>query len=143
MKRLTILPIISFALIAVSAEANDGQSCLAQTKEFKYQKRTIFLTKCLAKAGKRENVYVETLRHKFQRCDQNAKNLALKEQAKGDYINVCLSKSDAAEKVASFRVSTKLASRTAPNSANRIYRKYKIRPTSPHKVNVGHLRKFT
>lgn len=143
MQLLNILPIISLALIAASAEANDGQSCLAQTAEFKYQERTVFLTKCLVEAGKRENVYVETLRHKFKRCDQNANNFALKEQAKGDYIYACLSKNDAAEKVASFRVSTKLASRIAPNSTNRIYRENKIRPTSSHKVNVGHLRKFT
>lgn len=115
MKRLKFLPIISFALLAASAEASDGRGCLAQSTGLKNQERTVFLTKCLADIGKPENVYMEAMRHKLQRCGQNAKNLALKEQDKGDYIYACLSKNDAATKVASFRRFTKLASRTVSN----------------------------
>jgi hypothetical protein len=111
MKHLRLLPITLLTLMAASAEASEGRGCLAQSAGLKNQERTVFLTKCLAAASKPENVYVETMKHKLQRCDQNAKNLALQGQAKGDYIYSCLSKNDAAEKIASGRVSTKLALR--------------------------------
>jgi hypothetical protein len=80
-----------------------GGGCLAQSAGLNNQERTVFLTKCLADASQSENVYVESMRHKLQRCDQNTKNLALSEQDKGDYIYACLSKNEAVAKVASFR----------------------------------------
>lgn len=110
------LPIIILSVVAVSAEANDGRGCLAQSAELKNQERTAFLTKCLADVSKSENVFVETMKHKLQRCDQNTKNLALQGQDKGDYIYSCLSKNDAAEKIASIRTPTKLALRAVQNS---------------------------
>lgn len=103
MKRLKSLLIIILSVVAVSAEANDGRDCLSQSAGLKNQERTVFLTKCLADASELENVYVESMRRKLERCDQNSKNLALREQDKGDYIYACLSKNDAASKVASFR----------------------------------------
>ena len=115
MKRLKFLPVILLALLTASAEANDGHGCVVQSTGLKNQERSAFLTRCLKEVSKPENVYMETMRHKLQRCYQNTKNLALKEQAEGDYIYACLSKNDAAEKIASIRASTKLASRTAPN----------------------------
>jgi hypothetical protein len=112
MKCLTSLPIIILSVAAVSAEANDGRGCLAQSAGLKNQERTVFLTKCLADVSRSENVYVESMKHKLQRCNQNTKNLALLGQDKGDYIYSCLSENDAAEKIASSRASTKLALRT-------------------------------
>jgi hypothetical protein len=111
MKCLRSLPIIILNVVAVSAEANDGRGCLAQSAGLKNQERTVFLTKCLADVSKSENVYVESMKHKLQRCNQNTENLALQGQNKGDYIYSCLIKNDAAEKIASIRAPTKLASR--------------------------------
>jgi hypothetical protein len=103
MNRLKSLPIIILSVVAVAAEANDGGGCLAQSARLNNQERTVFLTKCLAGASQSENAYVESMRRKLQRCNQNTKNLALSEQDKGDYIYACLSRNEAAAKVASFR----------------------------------------
>jgi hypothetical protein len=115
MKRLKFFPIIFLILITTSVEANDGHGCLAQSAGLENQERSAFLTRCLTEISKPENVYVEAMRHKLQRCDRNANNRELKDQARGDYIYACLNNNDAAQKVASTRKSTKLASRTVPH----------------------------
>ena len=97
MQKLKLLPQLLLLVIAASAEAQDGRSCLEQSTQLKAQNRAAFLTACLAQASSPASALAAAQQEKAQRCVENAKNLALSWDAMNEHIKTCLIRNEAAE----------------------------------------------
>ena len=96
MKHHAILFAFLGMLISVPAFAVDARHCESQANRLQGAEKGKFLKQCLAQLSTPSNVKVVSQQLKKATCEQNAKNKGLTSSGKGDYINDCLSKNEAA-----------------------------------------------
>jgi hypothetical protein len=91
---LTGLLLISIAPSTFALPSND---CAAKSEKVNLADREQFMKKCLAEVGAPEKVKEAKQKHKKARCEQNAKNMKLQGEDKGNYQAECVNKNEAVE----------------------------------------------
>lgn len=119
MKNLAIL-VLSLTLLSfgTSASAIDGRTCEKQANKLNGAERERFLNSCLKKLSDPSHVKEVAQTNKKSNCEQNAKNKHIPSSRKGEYVNECINKNEAAAaKEASVKdVATTAPERTASNA---------------------------
>ena len=95
MKYIAALTCLLLTFFANPAFAVAGNDCAAKSEKVKVTERDEFMKSCLAQVGTPANVKEAKQKHKSARCEQNAKNMKLQGDDKGNYQADCINKNEA------------------------------------------------
>ena len=95
MKYIAALTCLLLTSIVNPAFALGGNDCAARSEKVKVTERDEFMKSCLAQVGTPANVKEAKQKHKTARCEQNAKNMKLQGNDKGNYQADCINKNEA------------------------------------------------
>lgn len=114
-KHYLFLAALLSLLISVPAAALDARHCESQANRKQGAERDNFLKSCLAELSTPAHVQEVAQQNKKATCEQNAKNKGLSSSHKGEYVNECVSKNEAAEaaKEAAAKAPAQAATTTA------------------------------
>jgi len=117
----SILPFIATPALA----AIDANSCTTQSSKMKPYERNAFIISCLTQLNTSASIKEREQQNKKALCEQNVKNLNLRENGQSQYLATCMNENQAQA------VASKASGKTATNVVRAQEKKKKVAKPAP------------